>query len=95
MSFSKHRHVKRHIDRRLFIEINCNNVPVRAIIDSGAECNIMSQDVFKKIFKNKSTRFRNSGPICGLGGVLVETVGEIDVSIHNTTIPVRVSKVFK
>ena len=92
MSFSKHRHVKRHIDKRLFIEINCNNVPVKTLIDTGAECSVMGENVFKRIFENKSTRLRNSGPIFGLAGQMVETMGEVDISIQNTTISVRVSK---
>ena len=52
----------------------------------------LSQDVFKRIFKNKSTRLRNSGPLFGMAGQMVETIGEIDISIHNTTFSARVAK---
>ena len=86
---SKRRHV---LENRLLIETECNNVTLDTLVDTGANRSLLDYEAFDKIFKNKNVKFRKSVPLESASGHLLNTIGEIDVIIEKTKIPVTVTR---
>ena len=57
--------------------ININNKNIDMKVDTGAKCNVISQNVFQKIKRNECIDTKNSSPLIAYSGDEIPTLGQV------------------
>ena len=65
--------------------LNINNKNIDMKVDTGAKCNVISQNVFQKIKRNECIDTKNSSPLIAYSGDEIPTLGQLPCVIVNKT----------
>jgi len=66
----------------IFCTMEINGQPVEIIIDTGAKCNVITLNIFKRISRNEKIDRMKAVQLVAYGGDMLTTLGSVKLEVH-------------